>query len=129
MSVTQWELPTNDLKCSRQQGILFWPSLWQILILNHFSYFILAIVLYLVTQLCPTLCDLVDCSPPGSFVHGDCPGNNTGVGCHAFLQGIFPIQGSNPGLPHCRQILYSLSHEWSPPIGYTYIKMNKINLP
>ena len=38
---------------------------------------------------------------------------NTGVGCHAFLQGIFPTQGSNPGLPHCRQILYYLNHEGS----------------
>ena len=35
-------------------------------------------------------------------------------GCHALLQGIFPIQGSNPGLPYCRQILYSLSHQGSP---------------
>ena len=34
----------------------------------------------------------------------DSPGKNTGVGCHALLQGIFPIQGSNPDLPHCRQI-------------------------
>ena len=37
-------------------------------------------------------------------------GKNTGVGCHSLLQGIFPIQGSYPGLPHCRQILYCLSH-------------------
>ena len=44
---------------------------------------------------CPTLCDPMDCSPPGTFVHGDSPGKNTGVACHAFLQGIFPIQGSN----------------------------------
>ena len=50
---------------------------------------------------CPTLCDPMDCSPPGSSVHGDSPGKNTGVGCHALLQGIFPTQGSNPGLPHC----------------------------
>ena len=41
------------------------------------------------------------------------PDKNTGVGCHARLQGIFPIQGSNPGLPRCRQILYSLSHQGS----------------
>ena len=41
----------------------------------------------------------------------DSPGKNTGVGCHALLQGIFPTQGLNPGLPHCRQILYCLSHE------------------
>ena len=52
------------------------------------------IVLRLVTQTCPTLCDPVDCSPPGSSVHGDSPGKNTGVGCHALLQGIFPTQVS-----------------------------------
>ena len=39
---------------------------------------------------------------------------NTGVGSHSLLQGIFPTQGSNPGLPHCRQILYQLSHKGSP---------------
>ena len=42
------------------------------------------------------------------------PGKNTGVGCHALLQGIFPTPGSNPGLPHCRRILYRLSHQGSP---------------
>ena len=42
-------------------------------------------VLCLVTQSCLTLCDLMDCSPPGSSVHGDSPGKNTGVGCHALL--------------------------------------------
>ena len=41
-------------------------------------------------------------------------GKNTGVGCHFFLQGIFPTQGSNPGLPHCRQTLYRLSYQGSP---------------
>ena len=59
----------------------------------------------LVAQSCPTLCDPMDWSPPGSSVHGDSPGKNSAVGCHALLQGIFPTQGSNPGLPHCRQIL------------------------
>ena len=38
------------------------------------------------------------------------PGQNTGVGSLSLLQGIFPTQGSNPGLPHCRQTLYQLSH-------------------
>ena len=46
------------------------------------------------------------CSQPGSFVHGDSPGKNTGVCCHSLLQGIFSTQESNPGLPHCRLILY-----------------------
>ena len=44
---------------------------------------------------------------PGSSVHGDSSGKNAGVGCHALLQGIFPTQGLNPGLPHCRQTLLS----------------------
>ena len=73
-------------------------------------------VLFLVTQLCLTVCDPMDCSPPDSSVHGDSPGKNTGVGCPALLQGIFPTQGSNQGLPHCRQILYHLSHQGSPRI-------------
>ena len=51
-------------------------------------------------QLCPTLCDPMDCSPPGSSVHGDSPGKKTGVGCHALLQGIFLTQGSNLRLFH-----------------------------
>ena len=44
------------------------------------------------------------------------PGQNTGVGSLSLLQGIFPTQGLNPGLPHCRQILYQLSHKGSPRI-------------
>ena len=44
------------------------------------------------------------------------PGQNTGVGSLSLLQGIFPSQGSNPGLPHCRQILYQVSHKRSPRI-------------
>ena len=58
----------------------------------------------------------MDCSPPGSSVHGDSPGKNNGGGCHALLQGIFPTRGSNPGLPHYRRILYHLSHQGSPRI-------------
>ena len=56
----------------------------------------------LVVQSCGTLCNPIDCSPPGSYVHGDSPGKNTGVGCHALLQGVFPIprfQGIKPGSP------------------------------
>ena len=67
--------------------------------------------LCLVVQSCPILWDPVDCSPPGSSVHGDSLGKNTRVGCHDLLQGIFPAQGSNPGLLHCRQILYWQSHQ------------------
>ena len=53
-----------------------------------------------VIQSCPTLCDPMDYSSPGSSVHGDSPGKNIGVGCHALLQGIFPNQGLDPSLLH-----------------------------
>ena len=71
-------------------------------------------VLCLIAQSCPTLCHPMDYNPPGSSVLGDSPGKNTGVGCHAFLQQIFPAQGLNPGLSRCRQILYHLSLQGSP---------------
>ena len=60
-------------------------------------------VLSLVAQLNPALSDPMDCSPPGSSIHGDSPGKNTGVGCHALLQGIVPIQGLNL---HLLSLLY-----------------------
>ena len=49
-------------------------------------------------QSCLTLWDPMGCSPPGSPVHGDSPGKNNGVACHALLQGIFPTHGLNPHL-------------------------------
>ena len=64
-------------------------------------------------QSCPTL------QPhglwPTRLLHlWDSPGKNTRVGCHFLLQGIFPTQGSNPGLPHCRQTLYHLRYQEAP---------------
>ena len=53
-------------------------------------------VLSLVAQSCLILCDPMACSPPGTSVHGDSSDKNTGVGCRALLQGIFPTQGLNP---------------------------------
>ena len=73
-------------------------------------------MLCLVAQSCLTLCNPMDCSQPGSSVHGDSSGKNTGGGCHVLLQGIFQTQGSNPSLPHCRWILYYLNHQGSPRI-------------
>ena len=75
------------------------------------AHILIVMSLYLVAQSCLTLFDPVDCSPPGSAVHGDSPGKNTRVGSHALLQGNFPTQGLNSGLPHCGQILYHLSQE------------------
>ena len=72
-------------------------SVWELLcVLDH--------------SVCTTLCDLTGSSTPGSSAHRVSPGKNTGVGCHDHLQGIFTTQGLNPGLLHCRQILYHLSH-------------------
>ena len=63
-----------------------------------------------VPQLCPTL------QLHGLYSPWNSPGQNTGVGCHFLLQGIFPTQGSNPGLLHCWLILYQVSHKGSPGI-------------
>ena len=52
--------------------------------------------------------------PYGLYSPWSSPGRNTGVGSLFLLQGISPTQGSNPGLPHCRRILYQLSHKGSP---------------
>ena len=54
--------------------------------------------------------------PHGLYSSWNSPGQNTGVGSLSFLQRIFPTQGLNPGLPHCRRILYQLSHKGSPII-------------
>ena len=58
----------------------------------------------------------MDCSLPGSSVHGILQARILEWGCHSLLQGIFPTQGPNPGLLHCRQVLDSLSHQGSPVI-------------
>ena len=60
-----------------------------------------------VAQLCPTLCDPVDCSLPGSFLHGILQARVLEWVCHFLLQGIFQTQESNPGLPHPRQTLWA----------------------
>ena len=54
--------------------------------------------------------------PHGLYSPWNSPGQNTGVGSHSLLQRIVPMQGSNPGLLHCRQILYQLNHQGSPRI-------------
>ena len=72
------------------------------------------------SHVCLTLFDFMDCS---SSVPGDSPGKNTGVGSHPLLQGIFPTQGSNPDLLHCRQILYCLATREAPkPFSYMWYR-------
>ena len=70
----------------------------------------------LVAKSCLTLCDLMDCSPPDSLVHGDSPGKNIGAVCHFLFQGIFLTQGSNPCLLHWKVDSLPLSHQGSPKI-------------
>ena len=119
-------LPSPTIGHQSFKGCLTSPSCCVVVRCNYF--FLLAVqcagssllcsgflyaAMCLVTQSCLTLRSPMDCSPPGFSVHGDSPGQNTGVGSHALLQRIFPTQGSNPGLLHCRQILYYLSHRRS----------------
>ena len=69
--------------------------------------------------------------PHGLYSPGNSQDQNTGVVSCSFLQGIFPTQGSNPGLPHCRQILYQLSHQGSPKIlewvAYTFSSRSSLS--
>ena len=69
--------------------------------------------LCLVAQSCLTLYNPKDCSPPGSSVHGDSPGKNTGVGCHPLLRGSSQSRDRTQVSCHCRNIVYHLSHQGS----------------
>ena len=97
-------------------------------------------------QSCPTLCDPIGGSPPGSPIPGifqarvlewgaiafsdglyspwNSPGQNAGVGSLSLLQGIFPTQGSNPGLLHCRQTVYQPNDKGSPVSLHRRIKLD-----
>ena len=90
-------LPRGHCSSLRHHGVYLPNPLWR-----------------LVAQLWLTLRDPMDCNPTRLLCPWNSPGKNTGVGCHALLQRIFPTQGSNPGLQHCREILHHLSHQESP---------------
>ena len=98
--LSKWFLMMAKSFISRFKRLLWWRN----------------VCVCLVTQSCLTLCNPMDCSPPGSSVHEVSPSKNPGVGCPALFQGIFPTQGSNSGLLLCRQILCHLSHMGSPRI-------------
>ena len=68
----------------------------------------------LLARLCPTLCNPMDCGRPRPPVHGISQARILEWVAFSFSGGIIPTQGSNPGLLHCRQILYLLSHQGSP---------------
>jgi len=73
---------------------------------------------------CPTLLQPHGLWPSRVLCPWDCPGQNTGVGFHFLLEGIFLAQGSNPSLLHCRWILYQLSHQGSPCFGRLFLPNN-----
>ena len=78
--------------------------------LTHWNFFLVDSV---------TLCESFSVVSDSLLTHGlygpwNSPGQNTGVGSLSLLQGIFPTQGLNPGLLHCRRILYQVSHKGSP---------------
>ena len=76
-------------------------------------------------QSCLTILDPMNCSPPGSSIHGDSP-DNSGVGCHAFLHGLFLTQGSNPRLS-CLLHWWAGSLPWVPP-GKPKISLSEVCL-
>ena len=70
----------------------------------------------------------MDCSPPGSSILGILQARIQEQVCHSLLQGIFPTQGSNPGLLHCRQILYQLNRMGrSPSMSWLQQKANIVS--
>ena len=95
------------------------PSLPHVVTINEFQVLLSSVTRLPSYPICAVLSRLVvsdslrphNCSLPGSSVHGDSPGKNTGLSCHFLLQGIFPNPGLKPGLLHCRQILYHLTHQ------------------
>ena len=103
--------------------IAFWPLYSKLSpLLCNVSHAVLCLVRHDWT----TLCNPMDCSLPGSSVHGGSPGSNTGVSSHAFLQGFFPTQGSNPRLLHCRRFLYHMSHQRNPVSHIEVIRLQMV---
>ena len=89
----------------------------QFIKLSHIFPVCVCVCVCLVSQSCLTLCDPMD--SPGSSVHGILQARI--LKWVAIPQGIFSILGLNPGLPHCRQILYHLSHQGSPTFLYYHL--------
>ena len=79
---------------------------------------------YSESESCSVLSDSL--RPNGLYSPWNSPCQNTGMGSFSLLQGIFPTQGSNPGFPHCRQILYQLSHNRSPVYSISEVKWSEV---
>ena len=80
-------------------------------------------------QSCPTLCDFMNCSPPGVSVHGIFQASILEWVAISFSRGSFWLtQGSNPGFPHCRQMLYRLSHREAPKHKISVQLLSRVRL-
>ena len=90
--ISQLELALEAILC--HSNFISFLSIFASLLFLQFTFSVC-----LVTQSCPTLCDPMDCSPPGSSVHGDSSGKDIGVGCHALLQGNLPHAEIEPRSP------------------------------
>ena len=86
----EWALRLSPVSLCHKQNHNYWDAFTCLVSTVNF--------LCLVAQSCLTLCNPMDCGPPGSSVHGDSPGKNTWMGFHALLQEIFLTLGSNPCL-------------------------------
>ena len=97
---------------------------WNLLILFSKERKKVQVLVACVSWSCPMLWDPME--PARLLCPWNSPGRNTGVGCHALLQGIFLTQGLNPGLLHCRQILYQLSYQEHPMRGYQCFRFYQV---
>ena len=92
-----------------------WPEIWWPVL--HISTSYSLYVVCLVAQSCPTLCDPMDCSPPGHSIHGDSPSKNTEVNCHFLLQGIFLTQVLSLHLLHWQVDFFTTEPPGKPLAG------------
>ena len=113
------------------------------LLLNHWTrevilvglWFVVTMASYILTFNCEWSLSVVSDSLrphglyPSRLLHPwNFPGKSTGVDCHFLLQGIFWTQGLNPGLSHCRQMLYHLSHQGSPKVKVKVKSLSRVGL-
>ena len=90
----------------------WFPGCWSWTLAGEINYFA-----FRITKWCESECCSMDSwRPCGLRSPWKSPGQNTRVGSLSLLHGVFPTQGLDPGFPHCRWILYQLSHQWCPRI-------------
>ena len=104
---------SGSMKVPRYSALLSHKLEWKL--------FIQIILWWWFSCSCPALLQPHGLWPSRLLCPWDCPGQNTGVGCHFLLEGIILAQGSNPSLLHCRWILYWLSHQGSPCFGRLFL--------